>query len=166
MEPALDRLLTYGNDLLATLREGIATKRVTRFGPVNASGALAASLRVAVEATATGYRLSLYGASYALALEYGRRPGKFPPLLAIRQWIADKGLVPRPDAKGRAVSVNSLAYLIGRKIAKEGTTLYQQGQPSGLFTSHIGPELAAQELGKLLLPVFTDEIRTALRQAA
>ena len=33
-----------------------------------------------------------------------------------------KPVIPRPDANGRIPSPESLAYLIGRKIAREGTT--------------------------------------------
>jgi len=45
----------------------------------------------------------------------GRNAGKFPPKEAIEQWIVDKGIVPDD------ISIESLAFLIGRKIAKEGT---------------------------------------------
>lgn len=162
---ALTRLTEYGENLVASLQADIASKPVTRYGPVNASGRLAASLRFDVAETPTGYRLTLYGATYALTLEYGRRPGKFPNLLAIQQWIEDKGIVPRPDAKGRPVSTKSLAYLIGRAIAQKGTLLYQAGQPSGLFGDHIGPAIVAQELAKLLLPVLHEQVVSALRAA-
>lgn len=164
MEDALARLQAYGTELVAGLQTAIRTQSVTRFGPVNASGRLAASLRVEVLPTPQGYQLTLYGASYALALEYGRRPGKFPNLLAIRQWIADKGIVPRPDARGRAVSVKSLAFLIAQKLQREGSTIYQQGQPSGLFGSRIAPGIVAADLAKLLLPVLAKQVVTALRE--
>jgi len=160
---ALVRLTDYGTSLVASLQERIKSEPVTRFGPVNASGNLAASLRCEVSETATGYRLELLAASYALTLEYGRRPGKFPNLASIRLWIEAKGIVPRPDAKGRAVSVNSLAYLIGRAIAQKGTTIYQSGQPSNLFGARIGPDIVAADLAKLLLPVLREQVVSALR---
>jgi hypothetical protein len=166
---ALTRLLDYGNNLVTSLAERVKTERVTRFGPVNATGNLAASLRCEVEETATGYRLSVYAASYALTLEYGRRPGKFPPLRSIQLWIEARGLQQRPG--GASVTAgrggySSLAYLIGRKIAQNGTTIYQQGQPTGLFGLKIGPEIAATELAKVLLPVVREQVTTALRMAA
>ena len=52
-------------------------------------------------------------------VEYGRKPGKFPPINAIRQWIRVKPILPRPY-KGKVPTENQLAYLIGRKIAKDG----------------------------------------------
>ena len=48
----------------------------------------------------------------------------FPPVNAIINWIKVKPVVPRPDKNGRVPSVNSLAYLIGRKIAFEGIEPY------------------------------------------
>lgn len=53
-------------------------------------------------------------------VEDGRRPGKFPPLRAILDWIRIKPVIPRPDKRGRVPSTNTLAYLISRKIALKG----------------------------------------------
>ena len=53
--------------------------------------------------------------------EYGRRPGKFPPPVAILKWIQFKRLVPRPGRDGKVPSTNQLVYLISRKIATKGT---------------------------------------------
>lgn len=166
---ALERLADYGASLVASLQERIRSEPVTRFGAVNASGNLAASLRTEVVATATGYRLTLFGASYALALEYGRKPGKFPPLKSIQLWIEAKGLTQQPG--GASVTAgekgySSLAYLIGRKIAQNGTVLYQAGQPSKLFGARLGTDIVASELVKLLLPVLREQVVSALRVAA
>lgn len=51
----------------------------------------------------------------------GNASRKFPPVSAILQWIQVKPVIPRPDAKGRIPSPQSLAYLIGRKIRDFGT---------------------------------------------
>ncbi|MGI4871503.1 MAG: hypothetical protein ACRYFX_10030 [Janthinobacterium lividum] len=162
MPDALARLTTYGDQLLVALREEVKQKPVTRFGPVNASGQLAAGLRVEVGEISDGYRLSLYAPTYVLTLIYGRRPGKFPPLLAIEQWIEDKGIVPHPDAKGRAVSTKSLAYLIGRKLANKGTEIFKAG--SNLF-SEIAPDIAAKKLAEYLVPTLREEIIAGLLAA-
>lgn len=66
---------------------------------------------------ATDKRGQLLGNSYAEQLEEGRKSGKFPPVEAIRKWIVDKGIV--SNIKGN-ISVSSLAFLIGRKISKQG----------------------------------------------
>jgi hypothetical protein len=64
---------------------------------------------------------------YADVIEQGRRPDKgFPPPDKLIQWITKKGLKPR-DASGKFIRVNDidkwrsgLAFVIGRKIAKDG----------------------------------------------
>ena len=55
----------------------------------------------------------LTGLPYSQQLEFGREAGKFPPIEIIKKWIIDKGLV-------YDVSLNSLAFLIARKISREG----------------------------------------------
>ena len=50
---------------------------------------------------------------YGAVIEFGRKPGRFPPVRPLRLWVRRKGI-----AKGRAV--NSVAFLIARKIARKG----------------------------------------------
>lgn len=47
----------------------------------------------------------------------GRRAGKQPPIKAIEDWIIAKGITPIESK----LKISSLAYLIARKIAREGT---------------------------------------------
>lgn len=54
-------------------------------------------------------------------LENGTKP-HWPPVDAIRSWISYKPVLPSPGRDGRLPTPNQLAYLIGRKIAREGTT--------------------------------------------
>jgi hypothetical protein len=58
--------------------------------------------------------VELWGESYTEQLEKGRTPGKFPPFDAIRKWILNKNI----DYEN--ISLNSLAFLIARKISREG----------------------------------------------
>ena len=58
---------------------------------------------------------------YYYFVEQGRRPGRFPPLKQIRNWALIKKEVPRfRDKKGRFISNESRAFLIGRSIAQYG----------------------------------------------
>lgn len=59
-------------------------------------------------------------ADYYKYVEEGRKPGKFPPLAAIKQWIKDKPILPRENENGKLPTEDQLAFLIGRKIAQEG----------------------------------------------
>ncbi|QIX61853.1 hypothetical protein HER32_11940 [Hymenobacter sp. BT18] len=158
-------LETFGAEAVSLIQQNIRSKAVTRFGAMNASGRSAASIRHEVTEREDGLTLTIYGIDYALHLEYGRGPGKFPSLLAIKEWIGAKGIVPKPDAKGRAVSVDSLAYLIGRKIAREGTILHQQKQPSGILADALnGPALGILE--RKLMPALVEHVTSVLLQAA
>lgn len=50
----------------------------------------------------------------------GRSPGKFPPVQNIIQWIRSKPIIPTENGLGKIPTENQLAYLIGRKIARDG----------------------------------------------
>lgn len=64
--------------------------------------------------------------STLLGYEYlaGRREGKMPPIKAIEDWLNAKGIKPIEDK----MTVSSLAFLIARKIAQEGTRKESQLQ--------------------------------------
>lgn len=66
----------------------------------------------------------LFGKGYFHFQKVGRRPGRFPPIDAILNWIHDKGI--HAD-----IPENSLAFLIARKIARSGTDIFQRKR-SGL----------------------------------
>lgn len=86
---------------------------------IRASGRSAASLRSVTEPGGG----KLFGKGYIHFQKVGRRPGRFPPLDAILNWIEDKGIKPQD------ISVKSLAYLIARKIARSGTDIFQRKRP-------------------------------------
>lgn len=63
--------------------------------------------------------VSLKVADYWIYVEEGRRPGRFAPPEAIKQWIEVKKIMPRPQ-RGVKISQNQLAFLINRKIKEKG----------------------------------------------
>ena len=73
-----------------------------------------------LEVEATDTRARLYAANYTQFLVNGRPPGKFPPIDMIKKWIYDKGIQSE-------LPVNTLAFLIARKISRLGTRYFQQG---------------------------------------
>lgn len=92
-----------------------------------ASGRTIASLKV--EMTEDGG--VLWGRSPFGTLETGRKPGKVPAGFwkIIRQWMDDKGIqVEKPD---------SFAYLVARKIAREGTQLFRNGGRSDIYSPEV-----------------------------
>lgn len=70
-----------------------------------------------------GLSAKLLAEDYTEYLTQGRGPGRFPPIDPIRKWVEDKGIA----ALDPSISVSSLAFLIARKIAREGTEYFKQG---------------------------------------
>lgn len=110
-----EALETYGQVLEEQYREQIASTGAF------ASGKLFDSVHHIVTVDDHTIDLSLSLEDYWKYIEEGRGPGKFPPLDKIEEWIRIKPVAPYPDSRGRVPSNKQLAFLIGRKIAEEGT---------------------------------------------
>lgn len=60
-------------------------------------------------------------ADYWEYINYGRKPGRYPPLFAIDKWVRQKpGISGIRDEKGRFIKRKSLVFLIRRSIAQYG----------------------------------------------
>ena len=102
--------------------------RHDRAGQV-ASGKTARSLKAEVVSDASSVTGTMYGRKYFASLETGSQPWKkqykHPPrpfVDTIQRWMDDKGI--------EGVS----AYLVARKIMREGSQLYRQGGRDDIFT--------------------------------
>jgi len=151
----------FGTRITDQLRDAIKTKPISNFGksPVDASGRLHDSVEFKV--TDTG--IQILANDYIYYLEYGRKPSENdnaggPKLYdVILDWIDDKGIVPTDITK------ESLAFLITRKIHREGTTIYRQhkGQSSGLIETAITNDDIldlSDELSDAMITMMTSEI--------
>lgn len=58
--------------------------------------------------------------NYWKYVEEGRKAGKMPPIESIKQWIQVKPLIPQPDKYGKIPTNDQLAYLVARKIGRDG----------------------------------------------
>lgn len=94
-----------------------------------ASGKTRDSLSVEVTSDTTSATATMYGRKYFAALETGSAPWKkqykHPPkpfVETIAKWMVDKGI--------EGVS----AYLVARKIMREGSKLYRDGGKQDIFT--------------------------------
>lgn len=85
-----------------------------------ASGLLGDSMRRTVEINGDHFGVYVELQDYWEYVENGRRPGKFPPPNRIKEWISVKPVRPYPDSRGKLPTTDQLAFLIGRKIAREG----------------------------------------------
>lgn len=86
-----------------------------------ASGDLIRSIQpLELRKSASRLEGSIKARDYWKYVEYGRRPGKFPPVNKIEKWIKIKPVKPMPDKFGRTPSIKQLAFLIARSIATNG----------------------------------------------
>lgn len=85
-----------------------------------ASGSLTKNIKSRVKYDGKWLEIILSLEDYWKYVEYGRKPGKFPPIDKIRNWILIKPILPRPLSNGKLPTTNQLAYLISRKIATKG----------------------------------------------
>lgn len=86
----------------------------------NASGALTNSIRYIYEGKGGTFSVSIGLEDYWKYVNDGTKP-HFPPVSAIRKWVEIKPVIPEADANGRVPTVAQLAFLIARKISREGT---------------------------------------------
>ena len=86
----------------------------------SATGNLALNQEKIIQYDGRFFSIYLSLEDYWKYLEYGTKP-HFPPLEKIKEWIRIKPVVPLPQANGKLPTENQLAFLIGRKISREGT---------------------------------------------
>lgn len=107
-------LQQYGNLIIDSYR------RKLNEGGSNATGLLGNSLSTTVNAEDGIYEVLLNIQEYWKYLEYGRLPGSFPNIDAIRKWIQVKPVLPTPSSNGKVPTLEQLTFLISRKIAEKG----------------------------------------------
>jgi hypothetical protein len=124
------------NQIILDLQKNIRERRVTEFGAMNNTGEAANSLRWKIEGESLVIYSTMSGFNYIMTLETGRKPGKMPPVEPIQMWMQQRGINP-PD-----ISQESLAFLIARRIGREGTKVYQEytakGKGTGILLDVIG----------------------------
>ena len=88
----------------------------------NATGELISSIRPMTPELVDGtFECSLSLAPHWKYVENGRRPGKFPPIDNILDWVKAKPQLARPSRLDRKeITPKQLAFLVARKIANKG----------------------------------------------
>jgi hypothetical protein len=131
---------------------------------MKASGKWADSLEVKIIGNNDKSVSQIIGENYTEQLAFGRSPGKFPPIKAIEKWIYDKGI----SLIGKKITVSSLAFLIARKIAREGTKYFKQGG-TDLIEAVITPERIEKiisQVKEINVTTFTNGLIEQLKQVA
>ena len=87
-------------------------------------GQLYRTLNYSVKMENSSWLISISLEEYWKYIEYGRRPGKMPPVSAIENWIKVKQILPRPitlkSGKSVVPTIPQLSFLIARKIGRDG----------------------------------------------
>lgn len=131
-----------------------------------ATGTLGDTMRKIVEIDGNHYSVSIELADYWIYVEKGRKKGKFPPPHRIKEWIMVKPVKPAVR-NGKLPTVDQLAYLIGRKIATEGTKpapFFKPAKDDALQRYKLAIDLAIDEdisewvIEKVIQQDFYDEL--------
>ena len=122
------------------------------------NGELYKTISYKVSTTTGGWLISVSLANYWKYVEYGRKPGKMPPLSAIENWIKVKQILPRPltlkSGKSVVPTIPQLSFLIARKIGRDGI------QPRPLFKNSF--EAAKKQFIELIKDAITQDIKESL----
>ena len=92
----------------------------------DASGELGKSIGFGIKKTTKGLDLNIRMLDYWEHVDQGRKPGKPAPVSKIEEWLSiqnvrDKIRFGQSDAAFGESELKSLAYVISRKIGREGT---------------------------------------------
>jgi hypothetical protein len=132
------------NEELDKLRQRIIENHIQ--AGQRASGRTIKSLHVVVDDN----HGVLFGRQAFGVLETGRGPGKIPKGFwqIIQQWVVDKRIqVEKPK---------SFAYLVARKIATEGTSLYRSGTYEDIYTTDV--EQTIRDIMDRVFDILVDDV--------
>ena len=121
-------------------------------------GQLYRTLRYSVKMDNSSWLISISLEEYWRYIEYGRRPGKMPPISAIENWIKVKQILPRPltlkSGKSVVPTIPQLSFLIARKIGRDGI------RPRPFFKQSF--EEAKREFLEVIKDAITQDIKESL----
>ena len=125
---------------------------------INASNTLHDNASTVIEVNGLTLSVSFNLEEYWKYVEYGRRPGKRPPIDAIEQWIKVKPIIPDP-INGRVPTTKQLAFLISRKIGMEGTKA-QRPLESAMYSDNM--EMLIAQLKNEIIGQMKEELGDVL----
>lgn len=122
------------------------------------NGELYKTISYKVSTATGGWLISVSLANYWKYVEYGRKPGKMPPLSAIENWINVKQIIPHSITlkSGKTVipTIPQLSFLIARKIGRDGI------QPRPLFKNSF--EAAKKQFIEVIKDAIEQDITEGL----
>ena len=122
------------------------------------NGELYRTISYSVSTGTGGWVISVSLEQYWKYIEYGRRPGKMPPVSAIEHWINVKQIIPHSMTlkSGKTVipTIPQLSFLIARSIGRRGIA------PKPLFQKSF--EAAKQQFMQVIKDAITQDIKENL----
>lgn len=157
----LERVLNeFADQFIQNARDGLQAD-----GSI-ATGELYNSFQKIIEIGEDYYSVKISLADYWQFVNSGRKPGKFPPLPAIRNWIEVKPVNPYPLSNGKTPSIQQLTFLISRKIAYEGiepTDFFDEAKEQTIRDFEMRINLAIEEdVSNYILEIVEKGMKDAL----
>ena len=137
----------WGNELIAQMQNRL------RINNTNATSSLSQSINPEIKGTQRGYRLTVLMQDYWFYVENGRKPtkggGNGELYKNIYEWIRYKRPMQQKIAQSpnRIAATKSLAYVITRKIHREGTKAQPFVTPS---LKQVTTQTLAQRIGRYI----------------
>lgn len=120
-----------------------------------ASGKLQDTMKSVVSSTAKGFTITIIGKDYAKFVERGTPRGVKVSIEALSKWIEVKGI-----ATGD-IDVKSLAFLIQRKIFKEGTIQFRENKKGFV---EVMLDANATLIFQMVTRLFTEQVALSLSE--
>ena len=144
-------LNAFGNFIITTYKSQLEAEQMN-------NGELYSTIKYSVSTGNSGWVISVSLAAYWKYIEYGRRPGKMPPLDVIEKWIDVKQIKPHSMTlkSGKTVipTPPQLPFLIARSIGRRGIP------PKPLFKNSF--EAAKQQFIQVIKDAITQDIKESL----
>lgn len=121
-----------------------------------------------LEPVVQGDKLIMLGAFHSQFMEHGREPGKFPPRKVIEDWIETKSSLPAEFKEKKS----QFAFLIARKIAKEGIKVPNEFNAGGVISEVVDEFLGndinemLNELGEIYLRRLQSDVLQIFKEVA
>ena len=141
----------FGNFIITNYKSQLEAEQMN-------NGELYRTISYSVSTGNSGWVISVSLADYWKYVEYGRRPGKMPPVSAIENWINVKQIIPHSMTlkSGKTVipTIPQLSFLIARSIGRRGIA------PKPLFQKSF--EAAKQQFIQVIKDAITQDIKESL----
>lgn len=141
----------FGNFIITNYKSQLEAEQMN-------NGELYRTISYSVSTGTGGWVISVSLADYWKYIEYGRRPGKMPPLDVIEKWINVRQIIPHSMTlkSGKTVipSVKQLSFLIARSIGRRGIA------PKPLFKNSF--EAAKKQFIQVIKDAITQDIKENL----